>query len=451
MVKKLKLTIAFLLLSLAGFSQNIISYVTVNTNDAYIGEPVQLIVSVYSSTWFTSGIDLGNIKVDGALTVFFRSVSNTKQFNGKNHAGVNFYYNVFPTDEGTITIPSLSINIESPKPGGYKGIKRTVKTKPKSFNVKAIPFGYDPNEWLVASSLNISEKWSLQLNDVKVGDVIQRTINRAVGGTLSEFIPATIWDSIPGVSLYPKRASVNTNKSKTGVSSTRTETVNYLFEKEGQVVIPSRDYVYWNSRTKKFYKKQIDSITVSVKPNADLQMLASIKKSLQQANTEELEVEEEPFLVFGMTPKEVLMYLIFLLLGFYILFRILKRTIKFYKNRHLAYLQSEPYVFKKVKKAIENKDMILFSKACNSWLLKLGAKDMNLQKFIKNYGTEKLNIIIDQINEATYKEHKTIDKTSFALLLSELKKARKEFFKHQKQPDNSKQKNRTWLNPTVVD
>jgi hypothetical protein len=451
MVKKLKLTIAFLLLSLAGFSQNIISYVTVNTNDAYIGEPVQLIVSVYTSTWFTSGIDLGNIKVDGALTVFFRSVSNTKQFSGKNHAGVNFYYNVFPTDEGTITIPSLSINIESPKPGGYKGIKRTVKTKPKSFNVKAIPFGYDPNQWLVASSLNIREKWSVQLNDIKVGDVIQRTINRSAGGTLSEFIPATIWDSIPGVSLYPKRASVTTNKSKTGVSSTRTETVNYLFEKEGQVVIPSRDYVYWNSRTKKFYKKQLDSITIAVKPNADLQMLASIKKSLQQANTEELEVEEKPFLVFGMTPKEVLKYLIFSILGFYVLFRISKRTIKFYKKRHKAYLESEPYVFKKVKKAIENKDMILFSNACNSWLLKLGAKDMNLQKFIKTYGTKKLTIIIDQMNEATYKEHKTIDKMSFTLLLRELKKARKDFFKRQKQPDNSKQINRTWLNPTVVD
>ena len=30
------------------------------------------------------------------------------------------------------------------------------------------------------------------------------------------------------------------------------------------------------------YKKQLDSITIAVKPNADLQMLASIKKSLQQ-------------------------------------------------------------------------------------------------------------------------------------------------------------------------
>lgn len=221
MVKKLIIITGFLLLPFASISQNIIAYTTLNTNEAYIGQPVKLTVSVYTSTWFTSGIDLGNIKIDDALTVYFRSVSNSKKFSGKNYAGVSFYYNVFPTKDGQITIPSLSINIESPKPGDYKGIKRTVKTKAKNFNVTPIPLGYNPNNWLVATYLNVNQKWSIPLNNIKVGDVVQRTINRSAGGTMSEFIPATIYDSISGVSMYPKRAKVNTHKSKTNISSTR--------------------------------------------------------------------------------------------------------------------------------------------------------------------------------------------------------------------------------------
>src|SRR5690606_34578512 len=103
-----------------------------------------------------------------------------------------------------------------------------------------------------------------------VGDVLQRTIVRSAGGTLSEFIPAQSWDSVPGVSIYPTRPKVETTKTKTYVSAKRTEAVNYLFEKEGEIVLPKIEFVYWNYNTKKSYKKVIDSTVIQVAPNADL-------------------------------------------------------------------------------------------------------------------------------------------------------------------------------------
>ena len=114
----------FWLLSLQIYSQNLISYITVNTNEAYIGQPVQLKVSVFTTTWFTKGVDIGNIQVDGALTVYFRSLSNSRMINGKKYSGVDFYYNLFPTEEGTLQIPVLEIQIESPKVGDYNGNKK---------------------------------------------------------------------------------------------------------------------------------------------------------------------------------------------------------------------------------------------------------------------------------------------------------------------------------------
>jgi hypothetical protein len=449
MVKKI--IVLILIISGKCYSQNLVSYATVNPDDVYIGQPVQLVVSVYSSTWFTSGIDVGNIQIDGALTVYFRSVSNSRTFSGKNYAGVDFFYNVFPTQEGTITIPSLTINVESPKPGGYKGIKHTITTKPKSVNVKGVPIGYDPNNWLVARSLNVTEKWSSPLQNVKVGDVLQRTISRSSAGTLSEFIPATQWDSVVGISLYPKRPQVSTNKSKTAVSARRTETVNYLFEKEGDITLPAIEYVYWNSRTKKFYKKQIDSISINVKPNADLAMLASIKKSLQKEGLTELEEETKPFLIFGLTPKVFIKYFIFLLLELYFLFIVFKRVIKFYRKKHSEYLKSEFYAFKKVTKTIRNNDINLFTKTSNAWLLKLETHDMTLKKLITDFGTDKFDKVINQINEDTYKLHEKSDKTNFEMLSNELKNARKRYFKEQKQVTSSKQKNNPWLNPTAFD
>ncbi|KAB1067772.1 protein BatD [Tamlana haliotis] len=449
MVKKIGLHIVFCLCSLVSFSQNIISYINTNTNEAYIGQPIHLTVSVYSETWFTSGIDLGNIQIDGALTVYFRSMSDTRTFNGKQYAGVQFYYNVFPTKQGEITIPSLSIHIESPKPGGYQGIKRVVKTKAKTFQVKDVPLGYSLNNWLVSNSLNISEKWSKPLKDIKVGDVVQRTISRSAAGTLSEFIPATTWDSISGVSIYPKRPSVNTHKSKISVSATRSETVNYLFEKEGDVMIPSIEYVYWNPNSKRFYRKKIDSVMVSVKPNADLTMLASIKKSLQEEVTEEAEAEKKPFLILGLTPKTFIEYVVLGLLILFVLIKLVKYGFIIYQRKHKVYLKSEAYAFSQVKKTLRHKNYYAFISASHIWIKKLDPDFESIQDLEEHPVFNKTRDTIQDINDKAFSNHAS--NLNYSQLLTHLISDRKAFLKYKKAKLNASVKNKKWLNPTATD
>ncbi len=451
MVNKLFIGIVIWGISFSGFSQSLISYIKVNPNNVYIGQPVQLKVSVYSSTWFTKGIDLGNIQVDGALTVYFRSVSNSRSFNGKKYAGVDFYYNLFPTKDGTITVPAIDINLESPKEGGYKGIKHSIKTKPESIEVKGVPLGYDPNNWLVATSLNVTEKWLTSHQNVKVGDVIQRSISRAAGGTLSEFIPKTVWDSIVGVSIYPKRPSINTNKSKTGVSSSRSETVSYLFEKEGVITIPAIEYLYWNSGNKKFYRKQIDSISLTVKPNADLAMLATIKKSLQkEKEIATIEETEAPFLIFGMTAKEFAKNVIFLIIGSFLFITLFKISRRKYKNYKIKRLQSESYTFRNVIRAIEKKDFLTFLNVVNTWLRKVNYKKESLNEFVSEYGSEELKTVLSTMNDSYFNQQKSIHTNSFKVLMKSLKNARKSFITQQAKINKGKT-TKNWLNPLSID
>lgn len=440
----------FGLLSVATFSQNLISYITTNTNEAYIGQPIHLTVSVYSSTWFTSGIDIGNIQIDGALTVYFRSVSNSRTFSGKNYSGVSFYYNVFPTKQGNITIPSLSIHVESPKEGGYQGIKHVVKTKPKTIHVKDIPLGYSLNNWLVSNSLNINQKWSIPLKDIKVGDVVERTINRSAAGTVSEFLPATSWDSIPSVSIYPKRATVNTNKSKTSVSANRTETVSYLFEKEGDVMIPTVEYVYWNPNSKRFYRKHLDSIMISVKPNADLNMLATIKKSLQKEAEGTAEIEEKPFLIFGLRPKTFLEYLVLTLVLIFIITKGIKYSIPIYKLKRKAYLNSEKHAFAEVKKTLKLKDYYGFISASHVWVKKLHPESESLQDLAMLPMFTNLGETLNQINRETFSKKQSNGKL-YQTLLSTLISGRTNYLKFQEKAKTSSVKSDKWLNPTAAD
>ncbi len=451
MVRRFFFGILLWLLSFSGYGQSLISYITVNPEDVYIGQPVQLKVSVYTSTWFTKGIDLGNIQVDGALTVYFRSVSNTRDFSGKKYAGVDFYYNLFPTKDGIITVPEIEIHVESPKEGGYKGIKHTIKTNPKTISVKGVPLGYDPNNWLVATSLNVNQNGLTSLKQVKVGDVIQRTITRSAGGTLAEFIPKTVWDSIEGVSIYPKRPIINTQKSKTGVSSSRIETVSYLFEKEGEITIPTIEYIYWNSRNKKFYRKQIDSFIINVKPNANLAMLATIKKSLQKETEEAIiDEKEKPFLLFGMTPKELVKNAAILVIAgllFIVIFKNIRRRYQYHKHKRL---QSESYAFNNVIKTLKKKDFIAFLNVVNFWIIKLNYKNPTLNEFVTEYGTAELKTDLSVMNDAHFKKQLPINKNSFKVLIENLKFARKIYLSQQLKTKNTKSI-KNWLNPTITD
>ncbi|WP_034062474.1 BatD family protein [Lacinutrix jangbogonensis] len=446
MVKRFYILATFYLIASNAFGQGLMSYVTLNKNNPYIGEPVQLKVHVYTTTWFTSGIDIENIQVDNALTVYFRSVSSVKKHNGKKYAGVEFYYNVFPTKDGQITIPSLVIRVETPKEGGYKGIKRTLNTKPKTISVKPVPLGYEPQNWLVANSLALNQKWSMPLKNIKVGDVVERTINRFADGTLTEFIPATQWDAINGVSIYPQRPKVSTNKSRTTVSAKRSETVSYLFEKEGEVVFPIINYVYWNSSSKKIYKKQIDSITVFVKPNVDLVMLKSLKKSLQREEVEAL--EKNPFLIFGLTPKTFFVYLIIGLFILVVFVKILKGIFAYFKRAYHCYLESEKRAFNQVLKAIGNNNYTAFSKAVRVWLSKLDSPYSTLIHMINDYGNNDLKKRFKAINENLFRNKKENDNTCIIGMKKELIIVRKKYLKDQEVKRHGNTNNKDWLNPT---
>ena len=448
MVKKIYILIVFWIAFTPLIGQNLLSYVTVNTNSAYIGQPIELKVSVFTTTWFTKGIDVGNIQIDGGLTMYFRSVSTSKMINNTRYSGVEFYYNLFPTKEGVLEIPSLNIQVESPKEGDYKGVGRSIRTKPKKVMVNGIPFGYNQLDWLVASSFSVRGNWSASLENIKVGDVLQRTISRTAGSTLSEFIPSSYWDSIPGVSIYPKRPLVNTKKSKTGVSASRSETVNYLFEKEGEVIIPKMEYMYWSLRTKRIYYKNVDSVVVNVGANPDLVMLQTIKNSLQKESPIKEEVNSS-FMILGLSPKKFAMYLIVGLISIFLLNKTIRKITAYGKDIYARYTNSEQFAFSKVRNAIRRRDFHKVLIESNLWLKRLSNRKLTLYEFSKVTESIALQDVLDQLNEIIYKRHGKVKQQTYRLLLSEIVRARSTYKKYYTEKTVKNKPINGWLNPIV--
>jgi len=424
------------------FSQELLSEVSLNKSSVYVGEPVQVTVSVFTSTWFTRGLDLGNIKVNGAFSVYFRPVTTSFKKDGQNYAGVQLIYNVFPYSEKDIVFPSLNITVETPPEGDYKGKKQVIKSTEKRIKVKPIPAGFNQEEWLVTTSLSLSNNWQGNLKDVKVGDVLVRQISRVAQGTVSELIPPIRWDSIPGVSQYKTRSTVKNNKTGTAFSATRTETMRFLFEKEGEVTIPEMVFSWYNPIQKKLFKRTLKEVTINVQPNPDLGVLASIRDSLSVVKTEAIQESKEkvPFKILGLSPERFAVVLVFAVIFGYILLVFARWLLRLVKERQEQYRNSEAYYFQKFKKVAPTKDIKPIARALYRWIDELQLREPSIAYFASTYGTKKLQEEVQLITEGI-----STRQSGLNLSLKEWQKARNEY--HVAKLDNTRGRINGWVNP----
>lgn len=423
--------IYLLFLSQLSSAQHLTSSVSVNTSRVYVGEPVEVTVSVFTSTWFTAGLDIQNIKVNGAFTVPFRSLSTSKNIKGKTYAGVHFFYNVFPYSEEDLEFPALTIEVETPDDGGYKGVKRKVKTKPKTIKVRPIPPGFKKSDWLVTPDLTVKDTWSGDLKNVKVGDVLERRIHRNAALTVSELIPPVEWDSIENVSYYPDRPFTQNNKTKISFSAERTDAMRYLFLEEGDVIIPEITLMWWNAARKKVYKRTLKEVLINVQPNPDLGMVTSIKDSLDAMEAQAQlvdETEEKKYL--GLTLKELLKRIAYALSFLFVLYKLLhwifikKDLIGNLKKRRAIYRDSEYHYFKLFLFHQKFKSKNVALESFYAWLNKLDLKESTASYFAFAFGSEKLKDSIKQLEA-------NIAKSEFESLkfdIPEIKKARLNYF-----------------------
>lgn len=417
------------------------SDVSIAKSSVYVGEPVQVTVSVYTSTWFTSGINPGNIKVNNAFTVYFRSLSTSKIIKGKTYAGVQLFFNVFPYDDTDIVFPELEFIVETPDIGGFKGVKRKVKTRSKQIKVKSIPAGFNKNDWLVTSNMTVAENWSSNKNEVKVGDVLERKITRNVANIVAELIPPIIWDSISTISLYPTRSTVKSNKTKTAISATRVDGVRYLFEKEGEVVVPEKILTWYNPRAKKLFKRTLKGFTIKVLPNPNLGMLESVRDSLQITMPIKGKgiVEDTPKTIVGLTVKQFIIALCSLLLICYLLFKIGGKILLFLKNRKITYLNSEQYYFDQFIKSLKKGDSSVQINSFYKWISMLNLEEPTLSYFVSKFGS---NELLQKKEESVNKQQENNFPTVASKEWSKLR-ANYLFFKNKDLGAQSKD----WVNP----
>ncbi len=287
-MKQIILIFPFLLLfSFSVQAQTTFASVELSRNAVYPGEPFQLTVKTYTSTYFLSPITFEDFRIPSAFTISFsRTVSSGARIDGKQYASIQFYMQVYPLESGQLEIPPIKLSFQSPPEGVYKGKLQQIETNPATITIKPIPGNIEVNPWFVANEISLIDNWNKSIKIYMVGDIIERQVLVKAFGTLPYFIPELNFGENAGVEIYPKTEELIDKRNDEQAIGWKTQKVLYLLTKEGDVEIPGIEVDWFNPLTSRLTSSKIAPKTIQVLPNPNLGILESIRDSLNVAPTE---------------------------------------------------------------------------------------------------------------------------------------------------------------------
>jgi hypothetical protein len=298
----------------------------------YVQQPFRVTITVLTATWYTAPLEFDNIQLPNAFLLSFdQTTPGMFDARGRQYAGLQFYFIVFPYQAGAFVFPPLDVIAQTPAEGDSKSQKVHIKTPVQHFTVKPVPASAKNEPWFVAKNVSINEHWSKPLQELKVGDIVERTVTICAGGTLPQFIPPLPKDSPSFASTYMQDAELKDERNDYDANGSLTQSVIYLLEKEGDFVIPAIPVTWWNPNSNKLYSRNAGAGKIHVKANAELGILATLKDSLAMlhAAVTATPVHKRQWIIFGVAWYWVLLII---LAGMWLLYRLSRLIITAWTN-----------------------------------------------------------------------------------------------------------------------
>lgn len=222
-------------------------------NNVYVQEQVLLSYRFYSPYTILES-KTSKLAIENTNSYFLDKLEYTKEVNGSQYYVHEYRFALFPQRSGEINIPATKIAAVINTPGrnnsGFYqlnfGEKITLSSPEAMLSVKAIPNNLK-HSWLPAKHVNISEDWSQNLSDVRVGDTLTRYIDINLEGVLPEHLPDLQFDDIPNLKIYPDSADKIQGTSSDGVTTQYSQTINVIATEAGQYTLPAIAIHWWDS------------------------------------------------------------------------------------------------------------------------------------------------------------------------------------------------------------
>jgi hypothetical protein len=194
--------------------------------------------------------------------------------NGVSYLVTERKYAIFPQKSGVMNIKPLSLTaavIVNSQPdfrdffGSRMTKNKRVLSKEVVLNVKPAPASFTGKDWLAAEKLELTQEWSGDIQQMKVGEPLTRTLKlRGVGTTVGQLPELSAIKTDANLKAYPDQPVLNEQKLADGITASRQEKIALIPATAGKHVLPAIEIPWLNTKSQAMEIARIPETTINV-------------------------------------------------------------------------------------------------------------------------------------------------------------------------------------------
>lgn len=343
-----------------------------------VGQPATLHIAVLAPNYMTSPPELPTFQVPNAVTRQLQSVNINEQRDDVIYAGVRFEYAIYPQEPGSYVVSDQKAHVKyAAEPPATREVE--IALPGVSFEAFVPDGAAELRPFLSATKLTVEQDIKLSSDQLKAGDAVTRIVRMRAEGTPAMLLPPRQFATIDGLGLYPAPPALEdrTDERTDVMTSSRVDSATYMLERPGDYSLPAIDIGWWNVGSGKVDVIHLDAVPLKVTANPAAESTAPAAGFGQGWTWDGLVDFAADYWISALVVTLGIFALAWLGPG------TVQRIVDHHRRRRQAYLQSEPFAFGRLRRAVHHRNARAAYFALLDWLphLDLAPSDRTLGAF----------------------------------------------------------------------
>jgi hypothetical protein len=232
-----------------GAADDVIVRTSMDPQQAWIGQRAFLTLEVLGADGWAQVPRLPEPEIPGAYVMRTESqgVRLNETIRGTSYAGQRYRLSVYCQRPGRLEIPALPVTVVVKRWGFNAPESSFDRSTPPVVLDCRVPPGAEGIRGLISTTrLDAEQQWSSRSDPVALGDAVTRTVRLSAVDVSAMAFPPLRHPEIEGVGIYPGQPTVADTGDRGTLRGERVESMTYVFEQPGDVVLPTIVLSWWD-------------------------------------------------------------------------------------------------------------------------------------------------------------------------------------------------------------
>lgn len=351
-------------------------------SDAVVSQQVLLNIEVATTTWFAGGTKIGLFDIDGVVVLRREKFANnsTRREAGQTWVVQVWTIALYPQRAARFTVPEIELTLAIADGSGGE-IKGKAKTSPISFSAVIPRPLAEQKQWVATSSLRVEQSINRDIETLRVGDAIVRTIEIKADDIAAMMLPTLTAKEYDGLAVYEKLPKVEDSVNRGSYLAARTQELTYVAEKQGEYIIPEQEFYWWDTTNNSVQVEKLPKLTVIVGAAAAVEESAVNDESVSVVD---LLQNNKDWIV------QVLALVILFVIALILALKLIQ-LVKRYKPLQRVNLE------KQFKRACKDTDVVAATNLMYQWLEQGGDEVVVIREFEQYKNDETFKRLFDEL------------------------------------------------------